>query len=410
MIRLSSVRLPIGYTDSIIKRICSKELSVEESAISSCSLFRRSIDARRKNDIHYVTSVDVTLNINESAVLSRAKSKKAAIKEPYRYIPVKAKDQGKRPLIVGMGPAGLFCALTLIRSGVRPIIIERGEKVDDRKHSVDLFFSGGALDTESNVQFGEGGAGAFSDGKLNTGTKDERARQVLLEFFAHGAPEEILYDAMPHIGTDRLRPTIRNIREELLKAGCDIRYRTKLCDILSKDSRVVGAQVESNGRKTILDCNEIVLCIGHSARDTFLMLRDKGVLMEPKPFSVGVRIEHLRERIDRSLYGDQHTLLPAAYYKQSVHLNSGRGVYTFCMCPGGLVVAAASEEGALVTNGMSEFARDRINSNSALLVSVSPDDIRSDDTLKGMYFQRGLERKALAGAATTRPSKGSRTS
>ena len=394
MIRISDIRLPLGYTDGDIKRICSKELRVPESAILSCSLFRLSVDARHKDDVHYVSSVDVKVNLNENSVLSKAKSKKAAITEEYRYTPLKAIDPKKRPLIVGLGPAGLFCALTLVQSGIRPIIIERGASVDQRKEKIDLFWNGGTLDPECNVQFGEGGAGAFSDGKLNTGTKDKRARKVLLDFVAFGAPEEILYDSKPHIGTDRLRPTIRNIRETLLSMGAEIRFNTKLVDIRTKDGRITAAEVEENGKKSLIECSEIVLAIGHSARDTFEMLHGKSIRTEPKPFSVGVRIEHLRERINFSQYGEACRRLPAASYKQSVHLKDGRGVYTFCMCPGGLVVASQSEPYTVVTNGMSEFARDRINSNAALLVSVNPDDIQSEKALKGMYFQRELEKKA----------------
>ncbi|MBQ6153180.1 MAG: hypothetical protein IJJ15_05490 [Ruminococcus sp.] len=395
MIRISDLKLPLGYTDEDIKRICSKELRVPESAILSCSLFRLSVDARRKDDVHYVSSVDVSVSVNENAVLSKAKSKKLSLAQEYCYTPLTAKDKSKRPLIVGLGPAGLFCALTLAESGIRPIIIERGAPVDERKSKIDLFWSGGELDTECNVQFGEGGAGAFSDGKLNTGTKDKRARKVLMDFVAHGAPEEILYDAKPHIGTDRLRPTIRNIREKLLSLGAEIRFCTKLLDIRTNDGRITAAEVEQNGTKQLIECSEIVLAIGHSARDTFEMLHQKGIHTEPKPFSVGVRIEHLRENINFSQYGEACHKLPAASYKQSVHLKDGRGVYTFCMCPGGLVVASQSEPHTVVTNGMSEYKRDQINSNAALLVSVNPDDIQSEKALKGMYFQRELEKKAF---------------
>ena len=400
MIRISDIRLPLNFTDSDINRICSKELRIPESAILSCSLFRLSVDARHKDDVHYVSSVDVRLNVSEHSVVSKAKSKKVTLSEEYRYTPLTAKDRSKRPLIVGMGPAGLFCALTLAQSGIRPIVIERGAGVDERKEKIDLFWSGGRLDTECNVQFGEGGAGAFSDGKLNTGTKDHRARKVLIDFVSHGAPEEILYEAKPHIGTDRLRPTIKNIRQTLLSLGAEIHFNTKLTDLRIKDGRITAAEVEENGIKRLIECSELVLAIGHSARDTFEMLHGKGIHTEPKPFSVGVRIEHLRDKINLSQYGKAAKLLPAASYKQSVHLKDGRGVYTFCMCPGGLVVASQSEPDSVVTNGMSEFSRDRINSNAALLVSVNPDDIPSEKALKGMYFQRELEKKAyLMGGA-----------
>ncbi len=395
MIRINNIKLPLGYTDEDIRRACARELRLNPNAIGKAALYRRSIDARHKDDIHYTTSVDVYLNVNEQSALNKAKSKNAAITQEYRYEALKAKDTAKRPVIVGMGPAGLFCALTLIQSGVRPIIIERGSKVEERTRAVQTFWESAQLDTECNVQFGEGGAGTFSDGKLNTGTKDGRSRKVLMEFAAHGAPEEILYNAMPHIGTDKLRGTVKNIREELLRLGADIFFDTKLTNIQTRGGAVCAVEVEHENSRRIIECNELVLAIGHSARDTFELLHQMGVQIVPKPFSVGVRIEHLREKIDRSQYGAAYKKLPASYYKQSVHLKDGRGVYTFCMCPGGTVVAAASEKGGVVTNGMSEFARDKANSNAALLVSVAPEDIPGEHALRGVEFQRELERKAF---------------
>jgi len=403
MIRISNLRLPIGYTDDDIIAACSRELRISAEDIHKVSLYRRSIDARRKDDIHYVSSVDVYPNADEKRILSRARCKNAAIAEEYRYTPLIPNNRDKHPLIVGTGPAGMFCALTLAQSGIHPIVVERGSRVEERVKQVSGFWDTGRLNTECNVQFGEGGAGTFSDGKLTTGTKDTRARKVLSDFVAHGAPEDILYEAMPHIGTDKLRDTVRNMREETIRLGADVRFDTKLTDILTRDGAVYAAKVEHNGHSEIIECSEIVLAIGHSARDTFEMIHGKGVMTEPKPFSVGVRIEHLREEINRSQYGKFHAKLPAAAYKQSVHLKDGRGVYTFCMCPGGSVVAAQSEPDTVVTNGMSEYARDMINSNSALLVSVTSDDIIGDDALKGMYFQRELEHKAfIAGGSSYR--------
>ena len=395
MIRVSNIKLPLDYSDADIRRACAKELRISEKAIKRISLYRRSIDARHKDNIHYTTSADVYLNTNEAAALSRSKSKNAAITEEYRYEPLTPKNRNKRPLIVGSGPAGLFCALTLAQSGIRPILIERGSSVGERSRTVEALWNNAHLNTECNVQFGEGGAGTFSDGKLNTGTKDGRSRKVLIEFVEHGAPEEILYNAMPHIGTNMLKETVKNIRKELIRLGSDVFFDTKLTDIKTRDGAVYAAEVEHSGVKRLIDCREIVLAIGHSARDTFELLHGMGVRIEPKAFSAGVRIEHLREKIDRSQYGEAYRQLPAAYYKQSVHLKDGRGVYTFCMCPGGVVVAAQSEPESVVTNGMSEFARDKINSNSALLVTVNPDDIKSDSALKGMYLQRELEHKAF---------------
>ena len=395
MIRLSNIKLPLDYTDNDIHKVCAKELRVPLKAIKQTSLYRRSIDARHKNDIHYTTSIDVILSGNEPAAISKAKCKNAVITQPYRYLPLTAKDKEKRPLIVGTGPAGLFCALTLAQSGIRPIVIERGSCVEERAKAVSQMWHEAVLNTECNVQFGEGGAGTFSDGKLNTGTKDGRARKVLLEFAAHGAPEEILYNAKPHIGTDKLRDTVRNIRDDLIALGAEIYFDTKLVGIKTNDGAITAAEVEHHGTKRLIECNEIVLAIGHSARDTFELLHHMDVRIEPKPFSVGVRIEHLRENIDRAQYGEAHHILPAAYYKQNVHLKDGRGVYTFCMCPGGVVVAAQSEENSVVTNGMSEFKRDKVNSNAALLVSVHPDDIPGEHRLKGMFWQRELERRAF---------------
>ena len=395
MIRINNIKLPLGYTDEDILKACARELRIPTKQITKASLYRLSIDARHKDDIRYITSVDLYINGSEQAVLSKAKSKNAAITEEYRYIPLTPKDSSKRPLIVGTGPAGLFCALTLAQSGIRPIVIERGSDVDKRTKAVHALWNDSVLNTECNVQFGEGGAGTFSDGKLNTGTKDGRARKVLLEFVAHGAPEDILCNAKPHIGTDKLRTTVKSIREELIRLGADVYFDTKLTDIIRKDGRVTAAEVEHKGSRSLIECREIVLAVGHSARDTFELIHNMGVRTEPKAFSVGMRIEHLRENIDRSQYGAAHSRLPAAYYKQNVHLKDGRGVYTFCMCPGGVVVAAQSEPDSIVTNGMSEFARDKINSNSALLATVTPDDIAGDQALKGMYFQRELERKAF---------------
>ena len=395
MIRLSNVRLPIGYTDADLLRIAARELRVPNEAIVNVSLYRRSIDARRKDDIHYTTSIDVRLNLDEKSVIAKARNKNAAITSAYRYNPVVPKNRNKRPVIIGAGPAGLFCALTLAQSGLRPILIERGSRVEDRIKAVDRFHTDGVLNTECNIQFGEGGAGTFSDGKLNTGTKDDRARKVLLDLVAHGAPDEILYNAMPHIGTDHLRHTVVSLREELIRLGGEVCFDTKLTDIRTHGGAVSAITVEHGGASRTIDCTELVLAIGHSARDTFELLHRLGLMITPKPFSVGVRIEHLRESIDRAQYGPRHAELPAAAYKQSVHLKDGRGVYTFCMCPGGVVVAAASEPETVVTNGMSEFARDKVNSNSALLVSVNPEDIPGDHILKGMHFQRELERRAF---------------
>lgn len=396
MIRINNVKLPLDYDDEYIKYISAKELRISESQITNATLFRRSTDARHKGDIHFVSSINVSLNCDEKAVLSKAKNTNADIAKEYKY-EINAKKLSSRPLVVGTGPAGLFCSLILAKYGAKPIIIERGESVEKRIEKINEFHTKGKLDIDTNVQFGEGGAGTFSDGKLNTGTKDFRQRFVLETFASFGAPKEILYNAKPHIGTDYLQTTIKNIRNEIKNLGGEVRFNTKLVDILIKDKKIVGAKVQSGEKTDTIYTDNIVLSIGHSARDTFLMLKEKGIQMQSKSFSVGARIEHLKTDIDKTQYGSfsSHPRLSSADYKLNVHLNNGRGIYTFCMCPGGVVVAAQSEENTVVTNGMSEFMRDKENSNSALLVSVNPDDFGSHDVLAGMYFQREIEQKAF---------------
>lgn len=394
MIRVNNIHLDLNYDDIAVKKAVAKQLRVEQSCIKSCSIFRRSVDARKKDNIFFLTSVDVELSINEEKVCRKCKNAMIAPKYTYE---VNKYNGNVSPVIVGMGPAGLFAGLVLAQSGAKPIIIERGRDIDSRTNDVNKFWTSGVLNTASNVQFGEGGAGTFSDGKLNTGTKDLRQRKVLEEFVKHGAPEEILYNAKPHIGTDRLKTTIKNIRQEIISLGGTVLFETKLTDINYKDNKIQSITVEKNSKSEIIETDNVILAIGHSARDTFEMLCDLKMPIESKPFSVGARIEHLREKIDKSQYGKfaGNQNLGAANYKMNVHLDNGRGVYTFCMCPGGKVVNASSEEGMLCTNGMSEFSRDEVNSNAALLVGVSPDDFNSDSPLAGMYFQRELEHRAF---------------
>lgn len=399
MLRINDIKLPLDYSEDDLKKIICQRLHIEEDDLKSFSVFKKSIDARKKDNIVFNISVDVETSIFENFVQRRCRSdKKIQIVDKYCYKLPSSKKLSKRPVVVGAGPAGLFCALILAQAGQCPILIERGKSVDERTKDVEKFWTDGKLLTQSNVQFGEGGAGAFSDGKLNTGTKDSRSRKVLLEFVKHGAPEEILYNAKPHIGTDRLKPTVKNIRNEIIKLGGEVRFETKLIGINTSDNAVQSVTVEySDGRKDELETNHAVLAIGHSARDTFEMLYKNGYVMKAKPFSVGVRIEHLQENINKSQYGAFYNspYLGAADYKLNVHLNSGRGVYTFCMCPGGSVVAAASEENTVVTNGMSEFSRSLVNANSALLVGVTPNDFGSDSPLAGVEFQRKIEHAAF---------------
>ena len=397
MIRINNLKFPIDYNDELLKKRVAKELRIDENSIEKLSLFRRSIDARNKNDINFLISVDVFLNTNENKALSKAKSNKAKITDPYEYKLPAIKKLNTRPLVVGFGPAGMFAGLILAMSGANPIIIEQGKDCDSRVKDIENFIATGNLNTTSNIQFGEGGAGTFSDGKLNTGTKDIRARKVLIEFVNHGAPEEILYNAKPHIGTDNLRRVVKNIREHIIKLGGEVRFNTKLISIKTSEDKIKGAVVKENNRDSIIEADNIVLAIGHSSRDTLKMLYESNIFMEQKPFSVGARIEHLRENIDKSQYGKYagNKILGSAPYKLNVKTKNGRGAYTFCMCPGGEVVPATSEIDMVCTNGMSEFKRNAINSNSALLVSVFPSDYKSENPLAGIEFQRKIERNAF---------------
>ena len=394
MIRLNDIFLPLDYDDETMKRAAAKKLRVPPETIMCVSLCKRSIDARKKEQIHFLASLDIKLRGNEKKAVSACRS--ASFIEEYRYELPKGTALKKRPVIIGSGPCGMFAALILAQAGQKPIILERGRDVDTRTQDVEKLRLTGVLDPSSNIQFGEGGAGTFSDGKLNTGTKDSRIRKVLQEFASHGAPDEILYLAKPHIGTDKLRSTVRNIRNTIVSLGGEYYFGAKVSDIVIRDGRLQAVRAERAGESLNFETDHAVLAIGHSARDTFEMLRCKGIPMEQKPFAAGVRIEHLQESINRAQYGSfyRHPALGAADYKLAVHLSSGRGVYTFCMCPGGTVVAAASEEGRLVTNGMSEFARDKTNANSAVLVGISPEDFGSSDVLAGVALQRRLEEQA----------------
>ena len=390
--RLDDWRLPVGA-------IAARALRVAPGEIVSAKLIRKSVDARDKSDVHFALTLDV-----ETARPLRPLPRNAEIIEAGAVAEPEppAVALPHRPVVVGMGPAGLFAGLELARAGLRPLVIERGRPVEQRERDVEAFWNTGRLDPLSNVQFGEGGAGAFSDGKLNSGIKDPRCRRVLETLHAAGAPEEILWEAKPHIGTDRLKTAVRGLRERILRLGGEVRFETALTGLRVEEGRVTGAEL--NGGE-IFDTDHVILAVGHSARDTFEWLNGMGVRMSPKPFAIGARIEHRQADIDRAQYGKfaAHPALGAADYKLSVHLPNGRAVYTFCMCPGGVVVAAASEEGGAVVNGMSLFARDGENANSALLVNVTPEDFGGDDPLAGVRFQREWEQAAfLAGGGDHR--------
>ncbi len=396
LLKIEGIKLHPEKSPDALRAKAAKILRCKESDILSCRVLRRSLDARQ--GVSFVYSVEVTAK-NEAQLLSRCRDKSVSSYDPTPAysLPSPVSAPEVRPVVVGAGPAGLFCALTLSLCGCPPILLERGQCVEKRQKDVEEFWRTGVLDPGSNVQFGEGGAGAFSDGKLNTGTKDMRHRYILEKLVACGAPEEILIDAKPHVGTDKLHIALKALRQELIAAGCDIRFGHRLSDIRTEEGHICAVTVEAEGSTYELPCTSLILSPGHSARDTFAMLHRHNVSMEPKAFAVGVRIEHAQKSINAAQYKEyaDSPALPASSYKLSCHLPNGRGVFSFCVCPGGEVVAAASEEGRVVTNGMSEFARDGENINGGLLVGVTPEDFGGSDPLAGIAFQRKLEEAAF---------------
>ena len=397
MIKISDLIIPLSYDFKMLEHIVSKRLCIEHSRIKSIDIAKRSVDALNKQDVHFKMTVVVCVSGDENEIFLLNKDKAISRETELIYTVPKGKKFKERPVVVGCGPAGMFAALILAQAGARPILLERGVDVDSRRQSVSKFWETGVLDINSNVQFGEGGAGAFSDGKLKIGKKDSRKIKVLNELIEAGAPPEIMYLSKPHIGTDYLNETVKGIREKTISLGGEARFNATVTEILLKGGEVTGVGFVENGKYTELSAEKVILAIGHSARDTFESLMNSGVYLEQKPFAVGVRVEHPQKMIDRIQYGDfaGHPSLGAADYRMVVHLQNGRGVYTFCMCPGGTVVAATSEGNGVVTNGMSEFKRDGRNANSALLVTIGKEDFGSSHPLAGVAFQRKLEAAAF---------------
>ncbi|HEX4961495.1 MAG TPA: NAD(P)/FAD-dependent oxidoreductase [Thermoanaerobaculia bacterium] len=397
MLRLTELRLPLDHSEEDLRAAILHELGIEPQELVRYSVFRRSFDARKRGAITLIYHLDVETP-REAEILRRLRGNPHVIPTPdtsYRFVAQAPKDLAQRPVVIGVGPCGLFAGLLLAQMGFRPIILERGKEV--RERTVDTFglWRQRKLDPESNVQFGEGGAGTFSDGKLYSQIKDpgHRGRKVLTEFVEAGAPPEILFVNKPHIGTFRLVKMVENMRAKIESLGGEIRFRSRVEDLILEQGKVRGV-ILADGESLAAD--HVILAVGHSARDTFEMLHRRGVYIEAKPFSIGFRIEHPQSLIDRCRFGPQagHPLLGAADYKLVHHGRNGRSVYSFCMCPGGTVVAAASEPGGVVTNGMSQYSRDERNANSGIVVGITPEDYPGGP-LAGIDFQRHWEKRAF---------------
>ena len=399
---------------SVIEKYIEKKLKLKSGDIKKLKVLKKSVDARKKEQLSFVYQIDIVCD-NEKRIVSRYQKNDVAIIEKKQNNIEKileqhdeGLDKDSKIVIAGFGPAGIFVAYELAKAGYRPLVIERGLDVDNRKKTVEKFWDTGELDTECNVSFGEGGAGTFSDGKLNTMVKDRFGynRMVLETFVKFGAPEEILYLQKPHIGTDKLADVVKNIRIEIEKLGGKVRFGVRLDKLNIDNNKKTGDKMITSisvtdriSRKTeVIECDTLILAIGHSARDTFLSLDESDVIMQQKSFAIGVRVEHLQEMIGKNQYGDMYKLLPTADYKLTHQTKTGRGVYSFCMCPGGYVVNASSEKGMLAVNGMSDYLRDSRNANSAIVVTVGPEDFDGDDALAGMRFQQKWETKAYEAA------------
>ena len=412
MLRLHQLTIPLDdalhLDDALLRRLCARRLKIKESGIAYARLSKRSVDARGREGVHFSLTADVALKDASFEEKLAAKFKPNQV----TFLPGKAKDHTPdvfgltlapwpadraRPVVVGAGPAGLFCALALAVRGARPIMIDRGQPVDRRAKDIETLEQQGVLDEESNVLFGEGGAGAFSDGKLTCGLNSPHIRTVLKTLCRCGAPEEILISQRPHIGTDELRGVLKKARGKLISLGAEVRFGCRMTDLVLKDGRVAAVRICQDGREDEIETKDVFLAIGHSARDTYEWLCKMGLPMQPKPFAIGARIEHLQKDLNRAQYGASagHPALPPAEYKLNVPTPDQRGVYTFCMCPGGQVINASSEQGGVNVNGMSLHARDGVNANAALLVGVRPEDFGSDDPLAGVQFQRKIEQAAF---------------
>lgn len=404
MLRITNLKLPLSYTQQQLVTAAAKLLCISEDALQGISLVRRAVDARK--EVCFIATVDVTV-AEEDKLLAKLRRKGAdrciTLVTPYHMPHYETIQSKKRPVVIGCGPAGLFAAWILAQAGTKPILLERGQDVQARMKALRVYHTTGLLDPECNLQFGEGGAGTFSDGKLNTGTKDIRIRQVLQTFVDCGAPTEILWQAKPHIGTDRLAVCIPALRRKIEHLGGEVRFGAKCTALQAEHGRLCGVEYLQSNVTHQLETDHLVLAIGHSARDLFETLHSAGLPMAQKAFSIGVRIEHLQADIDRFCYGKAagHPALGAASYKLAVHLPDGRGVYSFCMCPGGTVQAAASEPNTVVTNGMSRFARDERNANSALLVGITPEEFGDTSPLAGMTLQRSIEQAAFRAGGST---------
>ncbi len=407
MIRISQIKMPVTGKEASLAEKAAGLLHIEKQEILSYRIIKKSVDARKKPALFFIYTIDVEVRDEERILRrlsnrDRSSQRKGGVgiqigraeEKTWHFPEVTAPRDALRPVIIGTGPAGLFCGLLLAKHGFEPILLERGKAVEERKKDVEAFWKSGILKPDSNVQFGEGGAGAFSDGKLNTLVKDKegRNREALKILVQAGAPEEILYEAKPHIGTDILMRVVRSMREEMLRFGAEIRFESKVTDLVIENGSIRGVVIND---AELLKTDTVVLAIGHSARDTFQMLYENGIPMAAKPFAVGLRVEHPALMINETQYGmAESPHLQAASYKVTAQTKSGRGVYSFCMCPGGYVVNASSEEGRLAVNGMSYSGRDGKNSNSAVIVTVTPEDYESGHPLSGIAFQRKLEEKA----------------